>query len=217
MLLSLSLTQTHTYAHIRTHIHQHYHLIAFPACLLHLLHCLWFHWAAEHISCHCTVLSALSHMRHQLCLLQPLCSDRHASAVLPLSDSHVTLPTVAISTHALEPEPRPSMWSGCFMICVCWDWCQIQDCTAEKRFICSQHDLEIIIFACVYVFPNCIFMSKICPLLFLSLQCLNNPIDMEPHPRSDIYPCKVIQVRDKLLQSSRSFNLHLRFLTKWTL
>lgn len=90
-------------------------------------------------------------------------------------------------------------------------------CTTEKRFICSQHDLVIIIFACVYVFPNCIFMSKICPLLFLSLQCLNNPTDMEPHPRSEIYPCKVIQVRDKLLQSSRLFNLHLRFLTKWTL
>lgn len=89
-------------------------------------------------------------------------------------------------------------------------------CTTEKRFVCLPHELEIIIFACVYVFPNCIFMSKISLLIFLLLQCLNNPTDMEPHPRSDIYPCKVIQVRDKLLQSSRLFNLHLRLWTNWT-
>lgn len=155
-------------------------------------------------------------MRHQLCLLQPLCSDRHASAVLPLSDSHVTFPTVPISTHALEPEPRPLMWSGYFMICVCWNCCQIQD--AQLKSVLYVHHMiwRLLYLHVCMCFPT-VFLFPKCLLIFLSLQCLNNPTDMEPHPRSDIYPCKVIQVRDKLLQSSRLFNLHLRFLTKWTL
>lgn len=160
MLLSLSLTHTHMYAHIRTHTNT----TTFPACLLHLLHCLWFHWAAEHISCHCTVLSALSHMRHQLCLLQPLCSDRHASAVLPLSDSHVTFPTVPISTHGARTKTFNVV--GLLHDLRLLELLSDPRCTTEKCFICSPHDLEIIIFTCVYVFPNCIFMSKM-PTSFL--------------------------------------------------
>lgn len=59
-----------------------------------------FHWAAaEHMSCHYTVSLALSHTRHQLCLLQPLCSDKRASTVLLFNGSHLNTP---FSSHALE-------------------------------------------------------------------------------------------------------------------
>lgn len=217
MLLILSLTHTHMYAHIRTNTHTPtppHHLpslfIAFAALSLIPLgsraHQLPLYCLVGFVTYEASALFVAAFLLRQACKRCPpiewfpchipnsshlhTCTGARTktfNAVRLLHDLHLL---------GLVSDPR---------------W------TTEKHFVCSWHDLEIIIFACVYVFPNCISMSKIWPLLFLLLQCLNNPADMEPDPRSDIYPCKVIQVRDKLLQSSRLFNVPLRFLTKWTL